>query len=268
MAAVRKLVLRLPEQLLRGHVTLVPVANPAAFLRGARAAEDELDLARVFPGNSRGSVTERAAATVAALIREADYYIDLHTGGAALCLMPLVGYMLHSDAQVLDAQRRMARAFNLPVIWGTDGRLEGRSLSAARDANVPAIYAEYLGGALCRSEGVTAYVDGCLNVLAELGMIDRERASPRVQYVVEDARPGSGRLQICYPAPKAGFFEPAVELGAMVSPGSLLGHVVDPLGDAAQAIPSEQHGMILGLRVFPRVLPGDALAVVLEIAPP
>jgi hypothetical protein len=30
----------------------------------------------------------------------------------------------------------------------------------------------------------------------------------------------------------------------------------------------EQHGMILGLRVFPRVLPGDALAVVLEIAPP
>ena len=40
----------------------------------------------------------------------------------------------------------MARAFNLPLIWGTDASLEGRSLSVARDAAVPAIYAEYLGG--------------------------------------------------------------------------------------------------------------------------
>jgi predicted deacylase len=245
---------------------LVPVANPAAFHRGARTAEDDLDMARVFPGNPRGSVTEQAAAAVAALIRQADYYIDLHTGGAALSLTPLVGYMLHPDAQVLDAQRRLARAFNLPVIWGTDWRLEGRSLSTARDANVPAIYAEYLGGALCRCEGVTAYVDGCVNVLGELGMIDRERASPRVQYVVEDARPGSGHLQSCYPAPAAGFFEPAVELGAMVSPGTLLGRVLDPLGEEVHPIRSAQTGMVLGLRAFPRVLPGDALAVVLEAA--
>jgi predicted deacylase len=111
---------------------------------------------------------------------------------------------------------------------------------------------------------VTAYVDGCLNVLGELGMINRDRASPRVQYVVEDTRAGSGRLQVGYPAPNAGFFEPAVELGAMVSPGTLLGHVFDPLGDDAYPISSEQSGMVLGLRIFPRVLPGDALAVVLE----
>ena len=52
-------------------------------------------------------------------------------------MLPLAGYMLHRDAAVLDAQRRMARAFNLPVIWGTDWRLEGRSLSAARNAGVP-----------------------------------------------------------------------------------------------------------------------------------
>lgn len=49
----------------------------------------------------------------------------------------------------------MARAFGLPLIWGTDPTLPGRSLSVARDANVPAIYAEYLGGGRLNS-GVDA----------------------------------------------------------------------------------------------------------------
>ena len=54
-----------------------------------------------------------------------------------LAVLPLVGYGLHGDESVLEGQRQMARAFNLPVVWGTDASLEGRSLSVARDANPP-----------------------------------------------------------------------------------------------------------------------------------
>jgi predicted deacylase len=74
-------------------------------------------------------------------------------------------------ATVLDAQRRMARAFGLPLIWGTDPTLPGRSLSVARDANVPAIYAEYLGGGRLEPAGVDAYVIGCKNVMRAFGML-------------------------------------------------------------------------------------------------
>jgi predicted deacylase len=265
MAAVRRLIRHLPGKLLRGRVTLVPVANEGAFLRGARTAEDGLDMARTFPGRPDGSMTERAAHGVAEIIRTADYYIDLHTGGAALTLLPLVGYMLHPDTAVLDAQRRMARAFNLPVIWGTDPRLAGRSLSAARDAGVPAIYAEHLGGTTCREESVAALVEGCLNVLGDLHMLDRDPPSSAVEYFVEDDRPGSGHLQVRHPSPITGFFEPSVILGQRVNAGDCLGHVSNTLGDKVFSIAADQSGIVLGLRIFPRVLKGDALAVILEV---
>jgi predicted deacylase len=176
MVAIRRLMRRPELTDLRGRLTLIPVVNEAAFARGTRAAEDGLDLARTCPGRPDGSVTERTAHALSVSIRAADYYIDLHTGGTALCVWPLTGYVLHSNSAVLDKQRAMARAFNLPVIWGTDPCLEGRSLSVARDANVPAIYAEYLGGGRCSPAGVEAYVQGCLNVMA-LGVLDLPAAS-------------------------------------------------------------------------------------------
>ena len=69
------------EPLTHGRLTLVPVVNEAAFLRGHRcAAADGLDLARTCPGRRDGSPTEQVAAELSELIRASDYYIDLHTG--------------------------------------------------------------------------------------------------------------------------------------------------------------------------------------------
>lgn len=249
---------------LRGQLTLVPVVNEAAFNRGQRVAADGLDLARTCPGKAAGSITERTAHLLSELIRTADYYIDLHTGGTAYTIWPLAGYMLHPSSQVLDQQRAMARAFNLPVIWGTDPSLNGRSLSVARDANIPAIYAEYEGGGRCSPQGVQAYVEGCLNVLAHLGMIDRAPPASQIQFLVEDPRPQSGHLQRCYPAPAAGCFEPAVALGQAIASGEPLGHLLDPLTGSKQAVRATQSGRVLMLRSFPPVQLGDALATILE----
>ena len=135
---MRRLGREIEPRALRGRVTLVPVVNEAAFWRGQRVADDGLDLARTCPGRADGSVTERIAHALSTLIGSADFYIDLHDGGKQLQVLPLAGYMLHPDPQILDRQRAMARAFNLPIVWGTDPRLEGRSLSVAREARVPA----------------------------------------------------------------------------------------------------------------------------------
>ena len=58
----------------------------------------------------------------------------------------------------------------------------------ACENNIPAIYAEYLGGAQCSPQGVVDYVDGCLNVLGMLEMIERDAPESRVDTVVEDQR--------------------------------------------------------------------------------
>jgi predicted deacylase len=264
--AIRQLAQRSELAALRGRLTLMPVVNEAAMARGQRTAEDGRDLARTCPGRPEGSITERVACALAQLIRTTDYYIDLHTGGAALAVWPLTGYMLHSRPDVLASQRAMARAFNLPVIWGTDPSLEGRSLSVARDAGVPAIYAEYGGGGGDISDqAIEAYVEGCLNVLAHLRMIDRAVPESQVQIVVEDSRPQSGHLQRCYPSPAGGIFEPAVELGQPITAGEPLGWIVDPATGDRKSVVARETGRVLVLRAIPRVDAGDSLAAILEI---
>ena len=265
MAAVRRLMCLLRPEKLRGRVTLVPVVNEAAFRLGRRCAEDGLDLARTCPGRPDGSITERTAHALSALIRTADFYIDLHTGGTRLRVLPLVGYSLHRDPAVLAIQRRMARAFGLPIIWGTDPNLDGRSLSVARDAGVPAIYAEYHGGGGCDPAGVTAYVQGCLGVLAEQGLIEPAPLAPRPDpLIVEDERPGSGHMQANHPAPCEGFFEPAVALGQQVRAGDLLGTVTDLLGDRVVEVRAAHAGLVLVLHTFARIETGEGLVVILE----
>lgn len=264
MVAIRKLIANLDPKQLRGQLDLVPVVNESAFALRTRAGEDGRDLARTCPGKSDGSLTERVAFELSQLIRESDYYIDLHTGGSIMQVDPLIGYNLVSDAKILATQRRMARAFGLPIVWGTSAEFDGRSLSVARDAKVPAIYAEYLGGGLCSEEGVNAYYEGCLNVLAELEMIETRPTPPAPEVSVEDARPASGHMQICHPSPTAGYFQPTVTLGQSVDKNQPLGRVLDPLGKSSCEIFADHPGRLIVLRTNPSVKKGDSLAVILD----
>ncbi|MBL9152737.1 MAG: succinylglutamate desuccinylase/aspartoacylase family protein [Verrucomicrobiales bacterium] len=267
MAAIRRLIAHFDasDALRCGRLTLVPCVNEAAFLRGHRCAGDGLDLARTCPGRPDGSETERTAHRLSELIRQATHYIDLHTGGTEFAVHPLAGYVLHPDPSILDTQRAMARAFNLPVIWGTSPALEGRSLSVARDAGVPAIYCEYLGSATVSEAGIGAYVDGCLNVMALLGLVEPRDTAGRVGRVIEDATPGSGHMQVQNPSPIDGYFTPAIALGDVVETGQPLGTVTDLTGADTRTLSAAHPGIVLTLRTFPRVRAGEMVAVVAHL---
>ncbi len=264
MAAVRRLMTEIDSRLLRGKLTLVPCVNESAFRLGRRTGEDGKDLARTCPGRADGSLTEQVAFSLSQIIRSAIFYIDLHTGGTAYTVLPLSGYTLHSNPNVLAVQRRMAKVFGLDVVWGTDPNLDGRSLSVARDANVPAIYCEYLGGGRCDPAGIDAYVRGCRNVMIELGMLDGTPDIPRPPLIVEDHRPGAGHMQINHPSPCDGFFLPTVTLGQRVRVGELIGTVYDVLGQRVERIESRYTGVVIVLQTFPTVSAGASVAVVME----
>lgn len=264
MAAIRRLAARLRGAVVRGHVTLIPVVNEPAFERRARVGDDGLDLARTCPGRPFGTATERIAHTLAARIRSADFYIDLHTGGTRFEVWPLSGYTLHRNPEVLAQQRRMAHIFGLPLIWGTDPGLEGRSLSVARDAQVPAIYAEYLGGGRCDPAGVAAYERGCWNVAVDLGVVAGpiEPGGAEPPRVIEDSRPGAGHMQVDHPAPSHGFFTPHVQLGERVELGQRLGTVDDVLGEQPRELLARHAGVVVAIQTFPRVAAGEGIVVV------
>ena len=191
-------------------MALVPVVNEPAFHRGERTAEDGLDLARVCPGNLDGSITEQIAYALNETIRSADYYIDLYRGPRVAACGTRSTRLPAAHGAGLWSRRRLGHVSvsgTLPLDCGRCGD--------------SAIYVEYLGAATCDSAGVEAYVQGCVNVMGELVM-------------VEDNSEGAGHMQIQNQSPITGFFEPAVGLGDSLRLGDLLGRVTDMMGDRVE----------------------------------
>jgi predicted deacylase len=219
-------------------------------------------LARTCPGRRDGSPTEQIAFEFARLLEDADYYIDLHTGGVRLSIWPLTGYLIHQDSRVLEKQRMMARAFGLPAIWGTDPTVQGRTISVARDKSIPAIYAEYLGSGTYCADAVGAMTRGCRQVMAALEMYPLDGPPSKSQYFAEDNRTGSGHLQVCHPSPADGLFEPLVQPGDVIEAGVAVGLLTRDLGYQCEEIPADGAGRVVAIRSLPRVQADDALAVI------
>lgn len=268
MIAAFNLIELVEQNLLRGKIIIVPVTNIDAYKATSRVGSDGYDLARICPGNEQGTPSEKAAFAISNLIRQADYYIDLHTGGKILNLYPLSGYMLHASPAVLEKQQWMAIAFGLPVVWGTDSHLDGRTLSVARDAEVPAIYVEYGGGEPFNNAIVEAYVSGCLNILAGLSMVAKKFEEYSPLYWVEDHTPNKGHLQSKMPALANGIFIPDVKPGAFVEKGDRWGRVVDLDTKGEVIVLAEESGMVLFQRCTSFVQKSDSLGGVLPISEP
>lgn len=263
MARLRQL---LESKLQKGRVKLMPVVNKSAFQQGQRCGEDGLDLARVCPGDLDGSPTLRYAALVSEQIASADYLIDLHTGGQLFDLYPLSGYMIHPDVAILEKQRRMAKCFGLPLIWGTDPYLDGRTLSVARDHQVPAIYVEYGGPGPIRSEVVEAYLQGCMQILQDLEMIEGAALLLKEpDYWVEDDDPGAGYLQGKMQSSVEGIFEGRVQVGDQVKKGDLWGIVYASTDFEPQEVFADTDGLVLFTRAVPKVKAADSLGGILPL---
>lgn len=257
----------LPGCLVKGSVTIVPVSNESAYAHISRFGEDGLDLARVCPGSPNGTITERAASQITALINEADYFIDMHTGGLSYDIYPLAGYMLHPSPEVLKKQQEMAFAFNLPLVWGTDYRPQGRTLSVARDAEVPAIYVEYGGGTGIRTKVIQEYKTGVLNVLRYLDMLKNPTTIQTEcdKYWIEDYRQDSGYLQGKMPSPVDGIFVAEVKIGEMIKAGELFGKVIDSISGKQVDLHADIDGLVFLLRTMVKVKQGDALGGIMPI---
>lgn len=260
------LIKSLENKAIKGKISIVPVANASAFQLGTRCGTDQKDLARTFPGKENGSTTEKAAWAISKVIKEADYLIDLHTGGKVFDILPLTGYFLHAEKKILNTQQQMAKAFGLPLIWGTDESAKGRTLSVARDFNIPAIYAECGGGLTINKKTIRLYEQGCLNVLKSLEMVDHELKDEKNRFTwLEDYRTGEGHLQSKLPSPENGYFVPSLTIGKELKKGDLLGHIVNPFLNTKTRIIAEEDGLLFMLRICSRVNAGDSLGGILPV---
>lgn len=243
---------------MRGTLALLPVCNLPAYESAQRSSPiDGLNLARVFPGDRHGTITQRIAYWMTEkLLKHADFYIDLHSGGIAYNIPTLIGY-IRDDGPLGQASLAGACAFGVPVLWGHPLPIApGRTVSAATDLGVPSLYTEAPGGGYARSVDVATFTQGVINIMRHLGMLT---GAPQPQPVTHHLI-GHGDLDSVISAQAAGYFRAEVELLAEVDVGQRLGVVQDFAGEVVQEVRADQAGVVVMLRRLHRVHVGEGLA--------
>lgn len=248
---------------LSGTLLAVPVANTSAYEFGQRVTEwDRQDMNRVGTGEADGSITEQLAhALYNGVIRHADAFIDVHSGGAT----SYAWYTIYdsdisgAEARVVQQGREMALAFGLEQIFAKTPWQGTLSHEAVR-AGVPTIIPEVGGGPdwFNGDEGqITACARGITNVMKLLDMMDGTIETESPQCTVWDAHTEIevGNL--------SGVFLLEAERGQQLKQGATYGTIYDPYtGAEVGQILAPSDGTVLKAGVvWPLVQPHQWLGV-------
>lgn len=263
IAGIRAFVSDLQPPTLRGTVIAIPVVHMAAYEAVQRCSPlDGRDLARTFPGCADGTPSQRIAHALSRyVLPKADLFCDLHAAGIHYQIVKLTGYMM-GPADIAVKQHAACVAYGLPLIWATPSA-PGRSLTAAGDLGVPAIYVEYRGGGVCAQADVQHCRQALRRVAAQLGMIDQEHPTQFAGTFIEDIADGAGHLEIQGVAKANGFFKPRVTLWQAVVHNQVLGHIYDPLGKVVDTCRSDRNGRVVLLRRTQYIRTGDCCCSVM-----
>lgn len=228
-----------PERIC-GRVIIVKVVNRPSFeLRaGSMGHEDGKNLNREFPGDPQGTETQQLAWAIAGeLHREADYYIDLHSGDGFEQLAPYVYYAGKADPEVVEISRKMAEQVDVPYMVRSTVATGG-SYNYAAAQGVPGILIERGGMGCWTSEEVQSTKRDVRNILCCLG-IYRGQRDYRQYYPLDVS-------DITYQAAvHTGCWYPRKEPGDLIRGGEELGVVKDYEGNVLEVCRAEYEGVIL-----------------------
>ncbi len=262
MEAIHRTFEALDPSSMTGTFVAVPVVTLPAYWMACRVNPlDARNMARVFPGSTDGSASERLAARLLdRILRHADFYIDLHSAGRAMHWVTLCGYCDHGPQTATASEA--ARCFGAPVIWEHphDPTATGRTLSATNGLEIPSLYTEAFGGGHTRPEDVDCYTRGLANLLRFLEISELPVAGLPEPYDPVEVR-GWGNTDNALSAAKSGLFWSQVEPADRVKSGQKIAYVRNIEGRIIDEIVSPQDGYVVGIRATPRVFAGDTLIV-------
>jgi uncharacterized protein len=229
--AANRIALIKPE-LVSGTLVVLPVVNTVSFF--ARSIYitplDQKNLNRMFPGDPKGSFTQRLAYwLMETFIRKSDAHLDLHGGDMIEALTPFTIYAEnHAPSEAL------AKAFGIELLVTSDS--PGTTCTEAAKAGVPSILAEASGQGLWPEEEVERLRLGVERVMQHMEMLAGTPVSRPTRLLTEFA---------WLRAEFAGFWYPLVTAGDKVTNGQKIGQVRMLTGETVQEVSSSIDGIIL-----------------------
>lgn len=271
--AAQQLIRSIRPEKLQGVVILVQVANLKGFQNRAPYINpgDGKNLNRSFPGNPKGTITEKLADYITQqVIAKSDFFLDMHSGDAPEDLMPYAAYYSHTSMPATsDKGHEMAVALNFDhiVVFNTNGKSymeKGKpSLYCSAEAfkrNIPSIDIECGRLGVADPLLIDKIEDGVLRLLEYLEMMPSDSTMPESESVITITE----RLYV--EARNTGIFYPMKRSGDYVSKGMKLGYVTNYFGEETENVVASGDGIILMMINTPPINVGETIAVIGRVA--
>ncbi|MFM1652131.1 M14 family metallopeptidase [Brevibacillus sp. B_LB10_24] len=267
--ALLKLLPALDPAKLKGAIIVTPVSNPLAFsARQKNTPQDGLDLDMQFPGNPKGTISQRIAHFLFEQIKlHATHLIDAHTVGTHYQSRPYTVFKRLADeaqSQTYAEAEKLARTFGgyahcrvdfSQPLYELPGNVNGFLDVQALLHGIPACMVEVGAGGVLEKADVDWAERGFRAVFRELGLYeDAVPPHPEHQPVTITERrflySDAAGIAVDNPAP-----------GTVVKRGERLVTVIDLLGNEQPILAEEDMYIILSRR-NPVVDVGDRIAFV------
>ena len=259
--AVEDLIARVNPVELSGTLVLVPIVNIASFEKITPHVNpvDNKSMNRFYPGNARGTQTDRASfAVTKEVVEKCDHLIDLHGGDLDENLRPYSYWTVTGNQRQDEISRGMVLAFGLDHIIISRDRPKDPNASrflenTASTRGKPSFTAEAGRSGPVDPNEVKTLADGVMRVMGHLKMTRQAAAPVRSPVWVE---------VVSVSADRDGMFHPAVDRDSHVAKGAKLGSVTDYLNRPLQDIVSPEAGIVMFVRALPSLRKGDTIASV------
>ena len=259
--AVEDLIARVNPVELSGTLVLVPIVNIASFEKITPHVNpvDNKSMNRFYPGNARGTQTDRASfAVTKEVVEKCDHLIDLHGGDLDENLRPYSYWTVTGNQRQDEISRGMVLAFGLDHIIISRDRPKDPNASrflenTASTRGKPSFTAEAGRSGPVDPNEVKTLADGVMRVMGHLKMTRQVAAPVRSPVWVE---------VVSVSADRDGMFHPAVDRDSHVAKGAKLGSVTDYLNRPLQDIVSPEAGIVMFVRALPSLKKGDTIASV------
>ena len=259
--ALHDLAATLTHDQITGRVIIIPQMNHPAFLAGTRTSPiDKGNLNRSFPGDARGTVTQKIAAYFqTTLVPLADIVLDFHSGGKTLDFVPFAAAHLLDNAGQQAACIAAMQAFNAPYsVMLREIDNVGMYDTAVEDMGKVFVSTELGGGGSATAKSIQIAKTGLRNALIHAGILGGEmNLKPSTTIDMVDGESFTF-------ASHSGLFEPLIDLGDTVQKDQPIGLIwnTEHTGQPAQTLHAAGHGILIA-RHFPGLIKiGDCAGVI------
>lgn len=223
---------------LQGTLIILPCINQRAFFERAAFVNptDGKNLNRCFPGNPKGSETERIAYQLTQeFFPLADFYLDFHSGDLSEQLEEFVFIPSFGPKETIQAAHQGARYLDVP--FGVVSKSKIGASNCACLMGVPALLIERGGFGERAEAAIQGFMQDALSILSYLGMCLTQQSLPKERPLLEHVQ--------YLDSPQTGLWMPAFAVGDRVETGESLGRIENFFGEVLWEGFAQQRGQVL-----------------------